>query len=60
MGEMLRYQNTLKDLPIPNLNDTLDKYLKWVEPILSKDEFEETKNIVKEFGKENGEGRKTS
>lgn len=58
MGEMLRYQNTLKDLPIPNLNETLEKYLKWIEPILSKDEFEETKNIVKEFGKENGEGQK--
>jgi len=55
---MLRYEETLNELPIPNLNETLEKYLSWVKPILSNNDFEKTKLVVEEFGKKGGEGEK--
>lgn len=55
---MLRYEKTLNELPIPSLNETLEKYLSWVKPILSNSDFEKTKLVVEEFGKKGGEGEK--
>eukprot|EP01119_Soliformovum_irregulare_P002656 TRINITY_DN1290_c0_g1_i2.p1 TRINITY_DN1290_c0_g1~~TRINITY_DN1290_c0_g1_i2.p1 ORF type:complete len:712 (-),score=129.16 TRINITY_DN1290_c0_g1_i2:41-2176(-) len=42
-------QGTLPSLPVPPLEQTLKNYLASVEPILTKDEFENTKKIVEEF-----------
>lgn len=58
MGEMLKYQNELQTLPIPELKDTLAKYLEWIKPLLTKEELENTKSIVEEFGKSGGIGEK--
>src|SRR5690349_11295571 len=48
----------LPHLPLPKLNDTLNKFLQTAEPHLTSDGFENTKNIVREFGKSGGIGEK--
>lgn len=58
MGEMLKYQNELQTLPIPELKDTLAKYLEWVKPLLTEEELKNTTSIVEEFGKPGGIGEK--
>ncbi|XP_046961406.1 carnitine O-acetyltransferase-like isoform X1 [Vanessa cardui] len=46
----------LPRLPVPKLGDTLNKYLKTVQPFLNDAEFNTTCNLVKEF--ESGMGQK--
>lgn len=48
----------LPRLPVPKLNDTLSKFLETAEPHLTPDRFENTKNVVREFGKAGGIGEK--
>ncbi|KAJ0181787.1 hypothetical protein K1T71_002509 [Dendrolimus kikuchii] len=48
----------LPNLPVPKLDDTLNKYLKTVKPHLNDDEFAVTSKIIKEFAAEGGVGRK--
>lgn len=47
---------SLPHLPVPALNETLERFLKTVEPHLSDKEFTKTIRITQEF--ENGKGRK--
>lgn len=49
------YQDKLPSLPVPDLHQTLTKYLDSVKPHVSEEEFRKTKTIVHEF--ENGQGR---
>nr|CAH8819306.1 unnamed protein product [Trichobilharzia regenti] len=46
----------LPRLPVPNLRNTLDRYLRLIAPVVSKEDFERTKLLVDEFGKPGGEG----
>lgn len=48
----------LPQLPVPKLEDTLQKYLRSVQPLLSTDSFEQTKRLVNEFSQKNGTGAK--
>lgn len=48
----------LPRLPVPQLSDTLRKFLETAEVHLTPDRFENTKNIVREFGKSGGVGEK--
>lgn len=48
----------LPRLPVPKLNDTLRKFLVTAEPHLSPEKFENTKNVVNEFGRNGGIGEK--
>ncbi|XP_072936490.1 carnitine O-acetyltransferase-like isoform X2 [Epargyreus clarus] len=48
----------LPRLPVPKLDDTLNKYLKTVRPFLNDEEFTATSKLIKEFGSEGGVGRK--
>ena len=57
-GDMLKYQHTLPKLPVPPLNQTLQRYLISVKPLMSNKEFQKTKDAVEEFGRENGVGQK--
>lgn len=45
----------LPPLPVPPLRDTLDRYLMWVRPHVSNEEYENTEEIVKKFA--NGVGK---
>ncbi|XP_070532990.1 carnitine O-acetyltransferase-like [Ptychodera flava] len=51
MKSYLSHQSTLPKLPVPPLQQTLYKYLLAVQPLLSEDEYTNTKQIVEEFGK---------
>ena len=49
-------QKPLPRLPVPELNNTLDKYLKLVAPVVSEEDYDRTRQIVEEFRKPGGEG----
>ncbi|KAG7399983.1 hypothetical protein PHYBOEH_007324 [Phytophthora boehmeriae] len=49
-------QNSLPHLPVPPLEATLDKYLRSLEPLVTQEELQKTRALVKEFGKLRGEG----
>ncbi|PVV03974.1 hypothetical protein BB560_001534 [Smittium megazygosporum] len=48
-GTLYASQPKLPKLPVPPLNETLPKYLKSLEPILSTSEFEHSKKLVEKF-----------
>ncbi|XP_070531659.1 carnitine O-acetyltransferase-like isoform X1 [Ptychodera flava] len=58
MKSYLSHQSTLPKLPVPPLQQTLYKYLLAVQPLLSEDEYTNTKQIVDEFGKPGGLGER--
>lgn len=49
-------QQPLPKLPVPDLHKTLSKYEDILQPILSKSQFKEAKEIITEFGKKGGHG----
>lgn len=55
-GAMLRFEDSLPRLPVPELSETAAKYLKSVHPLLSKEEFAKTKAAVDDFVKPGGRG----
>ncbi|KAI3402263.1 hypothetical protein diail_192 [Diaporthe ilicicola] len=57
-GPMLRFQDSLPRLPVPNLDETAARYLKTLHPLLSPGEFEQSKKAVAEFVKPDGIGSK--
>ena len=57
-GDMLKYQSSLPKLPVPPLQQSLQKYLKAVRPLVNDEEFEKTSMAVREFGKKDGIGIK--
>ncbi|XP_071802328.1 carnitine O-acetyltransferase-like isoform X1 [Asterias amurensis] len=57
-GRMFAHQNSLANLPVPPLQQTLYKYLLALKPILSTEDYEATQAIVSEFGKPGGYGEK--
>lgn len=50
-----QFDSTLPDLPIPNLEQTLIKYLNSVEFLLNDKEYENTVQSIKQFKSEIGE-----
>ncbi len=55
---MVNYQEYVKtiknvhganNLPVPELEETLPKFLKWVKPLVTKEEFLEAQKLVKDF-----------
>lgn len=54
---MLRFEDSLPRLPVPTLEETSQKYLRSVEPLLNKSEFENTRKAVAEFAQPNGSGQ---
>ncbi|XP_050691120.1 carnitine O-acetyltransferase-like isoform X3 [Eriocheir sinensis] len=48
----------LPQLPVPQLQETLQKYLKTVKPLVTEEEYMVTEEIVKKFGNIDGIGQK--
>jgi hypothetical protein len=46
----------LPKLPVPNLEQTLERYLATVKPIVTDSQYERTKAMVRAFGSSNGQG----
>ncbi|KAG6834395.1 hypothetical protein H0H93_009925 [Arthromyces matolae] len=46
---MLRYQASLPQLPVPDLQSTISKYLESVAPILTPEQLKQTKTIATNF-----------
>ena len=53
---MLRFEDSLPQLPVPTLEETGRKYLKSVHPLLSAEEYKNTEKAVEAFIKPGGEG----
>lgn len=53
---MLAKQDSLPPLPVPSLQQTMDKYLLAVKPLVDEEDYEYTKDLVKDFLKPNGDG----
>lgn len=55
-SKMVKFLNNknLPSLPVPKLKDTINKYIKTVQPFLTQRELENTKNILREFEKNDG------
>lgn len=55
-GKMLRFEDSLPQLPVPSLEETGARYLKSVHPLLTTEEFSKTQKAVESFVKPGGEG----
>ncbi|KAJ2782835.1 Carnitine O-acetyltransferase mitochondrial [Coemansia javaensis] len=55
-AKLFAFQAQLPRLPVPALSETLPKYLRSVEPLLSKEDFARTRAVVEEFG-QSAQGR---
>ncbi|CAZ82201.1 unnamed protein product [Tuber melanosporum] len=56
-GPMLRFQKFLPKLPVPTLQETADRYVKSLKPLLTEQELQRTKTAVAEFIREGGVGQ---
>ncbi|XP_048776623.1 carnitine O-acetyltransferase-like isoform X2 [Ostrea edulis] len=54
VGRMFSVQDSLPKLPVPPLEQTVQKYLRTVQPLLSDEEYANTLKIVKDFEKDPG------
>ena len=53
---MLAKQDSLPPLPVPPLQQTMDKYLLAIKPLVDEEDFEYTQDLVKDFLKPQGDG----
>lgn len=51
--------DNLPHYPVPELKDTLQKFLRSVQPLLTAEAYQKTKQIVTEFGRTNGQQLQT-
>ncbi|WP_053957323.1 choline/carnitine O-acyltransferase [Inediibacterium massiliense] len=51
-------QDNLPKIPIPKLNDTCNRFIEWVQPLLTEEEFLKTKKMVEKFKSKDGDGKK--
>ena len=54
---MLRHQEKLPLLPVPALDNLLD-FLNWIKPIVTDEEFQDSKEALSEFLRPDGDGEK--
>lgn len=57
-GRFQLHQEALPHLPVPPLQQTLDRYLLALQPIISEEELSHTQELVAEFRKPGGVGER--
>lgn len=55
-GDLFKYQKDLPKLPVPGLQDTANKYVRSVEPFLTKEQLQRTNAKISDFTKPGGSG----
>lgn len=58
MKRTFSLQDTLPKLPIPTLTSTKTKLIEWIEPLLTIDEYERSKEVIERFFGPHGEAKK--
>ncbi|MCC5911936.1 MAG: choline/carnitine O-acyltransferase [Clostridiaceae bacterium] len=58
MKKTFDQQINLSNQPIPTLDQTCKKFIEWVEPLLTEEEFQKTKEVVKNFTSLGGDGER--
>ncbi|PLB40235.1 carnitine O-acetyltransferase CAT2 [Aspergillus candidus] len=56
-GKMLRFEQSLPKLPVPDLQETAHRYLKSVHAVVSEAEYQRTKEAVETFVRPGGQGQ---
>ncbi|PLN80995.1 acyltransferase ChoActase/COT/CPT [Aspergillus taichungensis] len=56
-GKMLRFEESLPKLPVPDLQETARRYLKSVHAVVSEAEYQRTKEAVEAFVRPGGQGQ---
>lgn len=57
-GRFKAHQDSLPRLPVPALQQSLDRYLKALQPIVSEEEWAQTRQLVEEFQASGGVGER--
>lgn len=57
-GRYLTHQRGLPRLPLPPLQQTCERYITALEPIIDAGELKQTKELVEEFQKKGGVGER--
>lgn len=57
-GRLKAHQDSLPRLPVPPLQQSLDRYLKALQPIVNEEEWAHTKQLVEEFQTAGGVGER--
>lgn len=57
-GRYLAHQKGLPGLPVPPLQQTCERYITALEPIIEAEELQHTKELVNEFQKAGGVGER--
>lgn len=57
-GRYLTHQKGLPTLPVPPLQQTCERYIAALEPIVKSEELKHTKKVVEEFQKPGGDGER--
>lgn len=55
---MWKSQPNVPKLPIPTLQETADRYIEFVSPLITQEQLQTTKSLVNDFIKKGGEGEK--
>ncbi|CAI5759655.1 unnamed protein product [Candida verbasci] len=55
-GDLFKYQSQLPKLPVPELQETAEKYIKSIEPYLNKEQLKDSTSKILEFIKPGGQG----
>lgn len=56
-AQTFAYEDDLPRLPVPPLPSTCDRFLEWVEPLLTDDELTQTRYAMQEFRSDAGIGK---
>ncbi|MEH6532301.1 MAG: choline/carnitine O-acyltransferase [Photobacterium frigidiphilum] len=58
MGNTFSCQKKLPIMPVPVLDETCHKLIKWAEPLLTQEEQTKTKKVIEQFLQPGGDGEK--